>query len=90
MDDSFVRDEDNDNTPSLTVVTSHVPTVSCQPHLSGDISTSAGNSGMPNKEELLIMSDEVDQDIEAVETQISALQKKKVSSMNLNIKKRFC
>ncbi len=38
-------------------------------------------AAMPSKEELLIMMDKVDRDIAAVETQISALQKKQVSKL---------
>jgi len=42
------------------------------------INASPVTSAMPSKEELLMMMDKVDRDIAAVETQISALQKKQV------------
>ena len=90
-DDSFGRDEDDVNKMSLTMVSSHVPAVSYQSHPSGDVGTrcrklpgtTPGVSGMPSKEELLIMMDKVDRDIMAVETQISALQKKQVNALTI-------
>lgn len=39
----------------------------------------AGGSPMPSKEELLMMMEKVDRDIAAAETQISVLEKKRVS-----------
>lgn len=45
-----------------------------QPPKSGSL----GGSPMPSKEELLMMMEKVDRDIAAAETQISALEKKRV------------
>ena len=84
MDD---RDEDDGYKISCNLVPSHVPTVSYLPHPSCNVDTLVVKSGIPNKEELLIMIDKVDKDIKAVETQISALQKKHVSITNVNITK---
>ena len=92
-DDSFLRDEDDNKVP-LSKSPTPVPTISPQPCPAppGDgegggsvfrcrkmMAISPMKSGMPSKEELLIMMDKVDRDIAAVEMQISALQKKQVS-----------
>lgn len=90
-DDSFLRDED-DKKLSSSMSPSSFPTASSQPRpallsdggVSGRCRKVTGcspvTSGMPSKEELLMMMDKVDRDIAAVEMQISALQKKQVGN----------
>ena len=78
-DDSFLREE-NDKKLSKSPTPVHMDSVSTnggdRPKATRD--TAPITSAMPSKEELLMMMDKVDRDIAAVETQISALQKKQV------------
>lgn len=97
-DDSFLRDEDDNklvSSKSPTPVPTSSPPPCPAPPGDGEggggvvarcrkmTGSSPGTSGMPSKEELLMMMDKVDRDIAAVETQISALQKKHVSTGNV-------
>ena len=76
-DDSFLREE---NDKKLSKSPTPVPVESPIPMPKTRKGGSPATLGMPSKEELLMMMDKVDRDIAAVETQISALQKKQVST----------
>ncbi len=85
-DDSMLRDEDEKQTSkSPTPIPSNSPSESQKKkqhhhHEKPSQPESKGSSAvMPSKEELLVMMEKVDRDIVAAETQISSLQKKRVS-----------
>lgn len=64
------------DSPAPQTPPASTPPVKNQPSKTG--LESLGGSPMPSKEELLMMMEKVDRDIAAAETQISALEKKRV------------
>ena len=86
-DDSLLQEEyDKKQSKSPTPVPVGPPDPSSPPPSAhAPKGSSLGVSPMPSKEELLMMMEKVDRDIVAAETQISALEKKKVCTYTMHM-----